>query len=412
MKVLFSLVYPTRDRPKFVATALEFLRHSQASDVQIVICDNPSSEELNVARICRESGVSNITYARAPRNISMVENWNYGMSLTTGSYVGYFTDKMFLLPQTLPAVRALLRTQRPDIINWTDAAFYPETYPNYFGPGIYKLLQYKRQKRDITFAPREELCRRLSAKVTRERMTSREYAVGKICFGLYSRELINSIRELSGEVFLPVSPDYTSMAMGLALARSGAFLNSDGIVHIHTDLSNGGRFEREADHAADFLSNVDPENTRWLHQLIPRLDWSLENNLYSDYLRALKAVKASAKLTSALSDRNWFEHILAKVLEQPVGVGGTVPQPIEQLREFALQRGWDSEIVAPKPKSARSALARLARKTIQTLRQRLRRVLPAAVAAMLMRVVDRSEKKAAGTVKRVVSLAAINEILS
>lgn len=406
----FSLVYPTRDRPKFVEKALRFLSYSQASDVQIVICDNPSSEDLNVESICRESGLRNITYARAPHDFSMTDNWNYALTLAMGSYVGYFTDKMFLLPGTLPAVRALLLTQSPDIISWTDATYHPLAYSDYFGPGVYKTRVYKSDAYAIAFDAQADLRRRLSAKETRESMSSRDYASGKICFGLYSRELIDSIRDHAAEVFLPISPDYTSMAMGLALARTAVFLNADGIVHIHTDLSNGGRFEREADYAAAFLTSVDPENTRWGFQLVPKLDWSVENNLYGDYSRALQAV-GDKILINSMSDRNWFEHITAKVRNHPAGTGVPNPQPAGPLQEFALQRGWQGEVVAFTPKFSKSVGRRLPIVSMRTLRRWLRAVLPANVVAVLVVVVGRWSQPEVDVVKKVTVMDDLSQIL-
>ena len=127
-------------------------------------------------------------------------------------------------------------------------------------------------------------------------MTAWDYSVGKVCFGLFSRTLIDRVQQKTGGIFFPVTPDYTSMTLGLSLAESGVSTNFDGIVHIDTSISNGKLAASSASHLQRFLSSVDPDNTRYQYQLIMGVDCSLHNLVYADMARSLRLSGSSMSL--------------------------------------------------------------------------------------------------------------------
>jgi glycosyltransferase involved in cell wall biosynthesis len=104
----FSLIYPTRHRQKFIGVALNFLLKQKYDDFEVIVSDNYSDPSLSCEDVCKKSPLKNIKYIRPPEPIGMVDNWNYALGHATGDYIFFFTDKMFLLPETLSNAGAAL----------------------------------------------------------------------------------------------------------------------------------------------------------------------------------------------------------------------------------------------------------------------------------------------------------------
>src|SRR6266513_1056014 len=133
----FSLVYPTRHRPAFIQRALWFLEKQDYDDFEVIVSDNHIDPSLSCEAICKPSRIRQLTYVRPPSPMGMVEHWNYALQFASGEYICYFTDKMFLLPNTLAHASDCIDQLRPEIVNWTDDSYQSKKYPDYFGQGRY-----------------------------------------------------------------------------------------------------------------------------------------------------------------------------------------------------------------------------------------------------------------------------------
>lgn len=282
----FSLVIPTRNRPDFVAHALTFISASTLSDFEVVICDNASDPRQSCRAAVLAKDHLRITYVRASGSLSMVDNWNLAMSYATGEYVAYFTDKMMLLPGTLAQAARVLDDTSAEIVTWPDNAWLPDTMGRYFDRGTYLKFGPKSKEAGFsTFEGRRALTARLDGRVARTDMARIDYARGKICFGAYARLLIGRIVAATGALFHPLSPDYTSMTLALALAKGGVELMRPGVVHMQTDLSNGLLAERDDRHALNYYASVPERQTAGLY--IPGLYCSTHNAVLTDYVTML-----------------------------------------------------------------------------------------------------------------------------
>ena len=90
------------------------------------------------------------------------------------------------------------------------------------------------------YDPREALQIRASCHKQRNHYNSSEYTKGKICFGAYSRELVDKTLRTFGQLFHNISPDYSSMVLASVIAESAYELEDAGVVHINSKISNGG----------------------------------------------------------------------------------------------------------------------------------------------------------------------------
>jgi glycosyltransferase involved in cell wall biosynthesis len=291
MSRTFSIVYPTRHRPEFIRQALRIMETQRHGSFEVIVSDNFVDPALSSEQVCLESSVANLRYVRPPRPVGMVENWSHALQFATGDYVCYLTDKMFVLPDALGRIeQAINAAGGPEIVSWSSDAYNPESYAAYFGAGRYftksadgGLGRYRR------FLAGEELDRRGRAEGARGEQSSADYARGKIVFGAYRNDLVGRIVDRYGAFFKDISPDYTSMILGLTEARDAIELAGSCVVSINTDISNGGRSDVDDTAALEYLNSLAGGAAQILaNMLVPGLYASSHNVVAHDYLTLKK----------------------------------------------------------------------------------------------------------------------------
>ena len=305
MSARFSLVYPTRHRPEFIRQALRMLETQRHPNFEMIVCDNYVDAALSCEQICRDSSLENLVYVRPAQPVGMVENWNHALQFATGDYVCYLTDKMFVLPDALGHIeRAVDAAGGPEIVSWTSDAFNPTSFADYFGDGTYFVLSAQARSRLYRpFSPPDELDRRGRAGVSRGEQSPSDYSRGKLVFGAYRRELLQRIVQRYGALFHNISPDYTSMVLGLTEARNAIELGVSCVVSINTDISNGMLSDTNDTAALEFLSSLAGGAESILaNMLVPGLYVSLHNWVAHDYLTLQRAFNISFEFNLA----NWL----------------------------------------------------------------------------------------------------------
>jgi hypothetical protein len=303
----FSFVYPTRHRPEFIRQALAILALRPRQEVQVVVCDNYIDPALSCEPVCRDSGLANLTYARPPHPVGMVENWHHSLQFATGEYVSYLTDKMFVLPDAVEHLeRAVDSAGSPEIVSWVSDAYHPDSYEDYFGTGRYWRVSSPEHAEGYgRYSPTDELNRRGRAEVSRTEQSSADYTRGKLAFGAYRRDLIQRIEARHG-LFHNISPDYTSMVLGLAEARDAIELSVSGVVSVNTDISNGLLADTDDAYALGFLESLAGGAEVILpNLLVPGLYSSLHNLVAHDYL----TLRTAFGLGFEFDTVNWLTYI-------------------------------------------------------------------------------------------------------
>ena len=262
----------------------------------------------------------------------MAENWDFALSFCTGDYICYLTDKMFLLPGTLKRANTIIQKISPEILNWTDLGFYPTDERKYFGSGHYSSEHFSsRTDNDFElFSPKEELSKKTKATVSRYEQNKSEYVRGKICFGVYSSKLIRSIKQKTQKLFFDISPDYTSMILGLSFCKTAVEMKAPGIAHVHTNVSHGGQLAIDDHKKLMYLSKLDSYPELMSNMLVPNLYSSTHNGVTSDYINISNKFGLGLKLDKVnwllyisedldLSERRWsskkFEREQRKLLQ-------------------------------------------------------------------------------------------------
>lgn len=267
--------------------AFQFLQKQSYRNFEVIVSDNFTNEELSCSFLKEKEYGFNLKYVRPTTHLSMVENWNFAYQFCEGEYVAFFTDKMFLMPGLLDRLVRLIVSDSPDIINWQDAPFVPDKFPEYFASG--KLFAVAEQEvQPIKYDPRKALELKLAMKHPRSEMNPVDYARGKICFGVFSKKLCERIVKISGSIFHPLSPDYTSMILGLYHAETCYDLVRPGIIHISTDLSNGGNANRSEISAFNYLKTCGDINQILSNLPVAGVYASISNCVLYDYVNMAK----------------------------------------------------------------------------------------------------------------------------
>ena len=239
----------------------------------------------------------------------MVSNWNFSLSKASGDYICFFTDKMMLLPDTLQNLADILSREQHDIVSWIYDRYNPDSYDDFFGNGLHisaKNFFYEDEEHlPGPYDPREALQKKASCHKPRNQLNSSEYARGKICFGAYSRKLVNRAVGEFGELFHHSSPDYTSMILASSLAGSAYELKNSGIVHVSTNISNGAKNATHDDECLKAIKSLENGLSFFPMLPVPNLYSSQHNWVLHDYT----TLKEKFSLQYEVDIVNWLIHI-------------------------------------------------------------------------------------------------------
>lgn len=277
----FSIVIPTRDRPFFVKASLEALTLQSYKNFEVIISDNFVNNSCR--SVVEEFDDSRFKYVRPPRDMHMSEHWEFACEQMTGDYLTVLIDKTFLHVDALKVVAAeISRWRKLDLISGWSESYAPVDESvgideGYFNPqfpiGV-----------PSSFNPREELVRRLECS---DPLWSEgvNYYRGKICFGMYSTELVERIKSRLGSLFVPLSPDYSTTAAALALANNAVDIGQPIMASFLSSVSTGMNSYGAAQNTKNFIDSVDSSG-KYLDELPFKGVYSSAHNCVAgDYQR-------------------------------------------------------------------------------------------------------------------------------
>lgn len=245
----FSVVIPTRERPRTLGSAIESAL-AQRGDVEVLVVDNASGPET--AAVIGAFDDPRLRSVRAERRLAMSDNWELGLSHARGELVFVLGDDDALLPDATRRVEAALALDpAAEVVSWRKNVTFWWTdaiVPHHRGR-LYVDYEARRADRLVEARPR------LVA-----------HAEGDLPFdelpGIYTsfvrRSLVDRVAARHGRYFLTALPDvfsgianafhlerYVELAYGASIAGiSGA---STGTSQMFPNLGSESheRFERE-----------------------------------------------------------------------------------------------------------------------------------------------------------------------
>ena len=284
--MLIDLVIPTRNRKFLLKESLNFLYLSSHLFNKIYISDTSTDLREDNARICSESCIGNLVYVPRPATLDAVSHWDTAIRQSSADYVFTLTDKMLLLPNAMQyVVDNILAGSNPEIINWTALNFFPKAGKIGFANGTLEIESFWTSRSHENYVPKEVLRLKAFGNTTRAEQSAKTYAQGKICFGGFSRELLNKITKQYGSICSGATHDYSAMVRALTLAKSGVVLNEPAIIHVNLakNASTGSRIDYSSAHAKDYLESLPDHQVILSKMLVPNVYSSVTNLISFDF---------------------------------------------------------------------------------------------------------------------------------
>ncbi|MAP24512.1 MAG: hypothetical protein CMM87_03160 [Rickettsiales bacterium] len=282
----FSIIIPTKDRHHFVSYSLKSLLNQTCNDFECILINN-SERESETKNVFDEliGDDPRFKYFRPKKRLSMDKNWEYGLEKTKGDYISVLIDKVMLLPGCLSmAQRSINEHSDCEILSWWSEAYdfveEDDSHSGFYKPtGDFNLPQVCNSEK--------ELLRKLNFLYHRSR-EGRFYFRGKVCFGLYKREMVNKIKKNIGSLFSGISPDYASLIAGLVCSKKIFDIGAVGCISLNSALSNGRRAQNSESEQIKFLQKFDP-NLDFLNNLPIKDKFRSTHNVVAfDYKEILK----------------------------------------------------------------------------------------------------------------------------
>jgi hypothetical protein len=286
-------------------------------DFEVIVSDNSTSAEwhrMNLDAARDYVAASNFRVVRPPRPLSIPEHFEFALQHATGDYVTYLTDKMLVLPHALADVDAVIAASGADIVNWACAGYYPEDPAFPLGSGtLVEEFEFLRGQPE-EYDPIAALRFKASCAVPRDRQGARDYVLGKLVFGCYSRRLIDQIRATSGTVFGGATHDYSAMIQALSLARTCVMLNAYEAIFLSLprEQSSGSATATEPQLALEYYRAFTRPESILSSLLVPGVYSSQHNMVAHDYKKFLP-MYGNGHL---FSERNWIRAIWADLLSE------------------------------------------------------------------------------------------------
>lgn len=119
---LFSILVPTRERLDTLRYALKTCLAQDCSELEIVVCDNYSSD--GTSDYVSTLGDPRLKLVKPAHRLGMSQNWEFGLSRTTGQYVTIIGDDDGLVPGAVERCNDLIRKHdHPDAVVWQKAYY-------------------------------------------------------------------------------------------------------------------------------------------------------------------------------------------------------------------------------------------------------------------------------------------------
>ena len=317
MTVKFSIIIPTQDRANLLAVAVTHAMQLDHPSFEVIVSDNSTTAEkraLNREAVREYVDAPNFRIVHPPRPLAMPEHFEFALQHATGDYVTYLTDKMVVFPHALADADAVISASGADIVNWHCALYYVDDAESPLGPGTLVQEFGFLSEQPEPYDPIAVLRTKADCAVPREEQATREFGLGKIVFGCYSRTLIDAIRATSGAIFGGATHDYSAMIQGLSLARTCVLLNKYEAVFFSLPRrqSTGSSTATEPQRALDYYRSFTHPDSVLASLLVPNVYASQHNMVAHDFKKFLPMYGNE----HLFSERNWIRAIATDLLSQ------------------------------------------------------------------------------------------------
>ena len=315
--VNFSLVIPTQNRARLLSAAVKHAMQLDHPAFDVIVSDNSTTAEsrsMTLEAVREYVHAPNFKIVYPPCVLSPPEHFEFTLQYAAGEYVAYLTDKMAVFPHALADVDAVIRASGADIVNWACAEYYLNDPESPLGSGTLVTESEFLNGQPKEYEPIAALRVKASCALPRTKQVRREFVLGKIVYGCYSRKLIDQIRSRSGTVFGGATHDYSAMIQGLSLARTCVMMNAYEAIlfSLPREQSLGSATATEPQRALQYYKTFTHPDSILSSLLVPGVYASQHNMVAHDYKKFLP-MYGNGHL---FSERNWLRAICTDLLSE------------------------------------------------------------------------------------------------
>lgn len=252
---LLTIAIPTRDRARYLGASLRSVLQRDEVPIEVLVLDNASSDDTRA--VASEVADSRVRYVRSETRLSMRDNFERGLDLARGDYIGFIGDDDGLLARAPERIFQLF--ENPDIMAIAAARAH------YFWPDLLS------SRRNTGLLPRGEgVTLRNSRTELRTLLDDSDYyRLPCLYHGFVRRELVDRARV--GRFFHSSQVDiYSAIAFSMEditfalshapLVINGGSARSNGASHFGGGTEEEkARFKQEDD--LGFLPGFEPHAT-------------------------------------------------------------------------------------------------------------------------------------------------------
>ena len=199
----FSIVIPTRNRPRTLKFAIDTCLAQDFDDFEILVCNNSDGPET--AELLKTISSPKLRVIQPPKTLSMPDNWELAVSEAKGEFIHVLGDDDALMPFALRELHRLLAGTKERAIKWS-SAFYAWPDVAITADAYYLRLPMIATKEHISF-------REKAAKVIT--FSNCYTTLPSVYTSMVHRSVLAELRQRTGRVFRTPDPDvYTGFAVG------------------------------------------------------------------------------------------------------------------------------------------------------------------------------------------------------
>lgn len=131
-KPYFSVVIPTRNRPRYLRFALQSVLRSKFTDIEVLVSDNSDAAETrSVLDVIDSSDDERVRYIRPERApLSMSAHWHFALQHIRGSKTVVIGDDDGLMPSSLAAIHKIFASTDSQVVRWPFAKYVWDDFPD------------------------------------------------------------------------------------------------------------------------------------------------------------------------------------------------------------------------------------------------------------------------------------------
>lgn len=283
----FSIFIPAKDRPKYLADAIESVLLQDFRDVEIVISNNGADRAVREV-VSKYLADDRVRYVEQPELLSMPAHWDKVTKELVGEYILFLTDRSVLRAGTLSFLckQIEIADTLPDVITWPWDIYYDNLKVLLRYPATDKKMQLLNSDFQLmNYAPGS---------------SQSYYLLPRALNSCVRNEFIDAIRAKYGRVFRPLNLDFSFGYLCLLQKESFNYIDYPLFVSQGLKVSNGGNgFDGDASPFIDSLGLLDP------FEHVPVKLPLVQNSIHQDFL-AMATLCGRDDLLKAWNRTNYY----------------------------------------------------------------------------------------------------------